>query len=50
MGASFLHKLGQKIVILRGFQQEFFRTAGFLLKFSILQYNETCDENVVVAI
>ena len=36
MEAPFLHKLGQKIVILRGFQQEFFRTAGFLLKFSIL--------------
>ena len=36
MGTPFLHKLGQKIVIFRGFSKKFFRTTGYQLKFLIL--------------
>ena len=36
MGTPFLHKLGQKIVIFRGFSNFFFKTTGFQLKFYIL--------------
>ena len=36
MGTPVLHKLGQKIVIFRGFSKIFFRTTGFQLKFLIL--------------
>ena len=36
MGAPFLHKLGQIIVIFRGFCKFFFRTTGFQIKFFIL--------------
>ena len=36
MGTPFLHKLGQTIVIFRGFSNFFFRTIVFLLKLLIL--------------
>ena len=36
MGTPFLHKLGQKLVIFRGFSKKFVRITGFQLKFLIL--------------
>ena len=36
VGTCFLHKLGQKMVICRGFSKKFFRTTGLQLKFFIL--------------
>ena len=36
MGTPILHKLGQKLVIFRGFSKFFFRTTGFQLKLLML--------------
>ena len=36
MGTPFFHKLGQKIVIFKGFSKKILRTTGFQLKFLIL--------------
>ena len=36
LGTPFLHKLGQKLVIFRGFSKKFVRITGFQLKFLIL--------------